>query len=250
MSYLPEVEFSEVCLRYRSSLEPVLEDISFQSSPGDLIGILGPNGAGKSTLLMGILGLLRPSKGSIRVFGKPLGNKQRQSIGYVPQRSCVNAEMPILARDVIMMGRWPRLGLIRRPTKEDKKLVEEKARAVGVRAIMSKPFGNLSVGQQQRVLIGRALAQRPQLLLLDEPFSGIDVKGQRQICDVLEDLRKQQGITIFVVEHGLNPHFHYDQVLLLNRRLIEAGPPTKVFNSKKFQRMGTPHEFLSLISEA
>lgn len=250
MNDLPDVEFSGVSLRYRSSLEPVLEDISFQSSSGDLIGILGPNGAGKSSLLKGILGLLKPFKGFIRVFGKQSIAKQRQSIGYVPQRSSVNAEMPILVRDVIMMGRWPRLGLIRRPTKEDKKLGEEIAIAVGVEEIAGQPFGTLSVGQQQRVLIGRSLAQEPQLLLLDEPFSGIDVKGRQQICLLLEELRKKQQITIFVVEHGLNPHFHYDQVLLLNRRLIEAGSLTEVFKSEKFRRMGAPHEFLSLITEA
>lgn len=250
MSHLPGVEFLGASLRYRSSLEPILEEISFQSSLGDLVGILGPNGAGKSTLFKGILGLLKPFQGSIRVFGTQASSKQRQSIGYVPQRSSINSEMPILARHVIMMGRWPRLGLIRRPTKEDKKLVEKIAKEVGVEEIQSHPYGSLSVGQQQRVLIGRALAQKPQLLLLDEPFSGIDVKGQKQICDLLKDLRKEQQITIFVIEHGLNPHFHYDQVLLLNRRLIEAGSPTEVFSSKKFQRMGTPYEFLSLITEA
>jgi iron/zinc/copper transport system ATP-binding protein len=146
------------------------------------------------------------------------------------------------------MGRWPQLGLLRRPTKKDKKLGEEIAIAVGVEEIMTQPFGSLSVGQQQRVLIGRALAQAPQLLLLDEPFSGIDVKGRKQICQLLEELRKKQQITMFVVEHGLNPHFHYDQVLLLNRRLIEVGSLTEVIKSEKFRRMGSPQ--LSLITEA
>ncbi len=243
---LSAVEFTRVSLRYRASLKPAVEDITFQSQIGNLIGVLGPNGAGKTTIFKGILGLLKPYEGQINVFDKTPTGKQRQSIGYVPQRSTVNAEMPILARDVIMMGKWPRFRLAWRPKKSDKTLVKEIVIALGLEEIERRPFGSLSGGQQQRVLIGRALAQTPQILLLDEPLTGIDSEGRKQTCELLEKIRKSNQITIFVIEQDINPHLHYDQILLLNRRLVAAGTPVDVFNSEVLQQMGTSYDFSSL----
>ncbi|MFX0114916.1 MAG: metal ABC transporter ATP-binding protein [Candidatus Hodarchaeota archaeon] len=248
-SSLPAVEFTNVSLRYRSTLDPAIENITFQTHQGNLVGILGPNGAGKTTLLRGILGLLKPFHGQISILGKPPTSKLRRSIGYVPQRSTVNAEMPIRAIDVVMMGRWPRFRLAWRPKKADESLVKEIISAVGLEGIENRPFGSLSGGQQQRVLVGRALAQTPRLLLLDEPFTGIDVEGRKQIYGLLENLRKSKKITIFVIEQDLNPHLRYDQILLLNQKLIAAGTPAEVFKSDIIQQMDAPYAFSSLLAQ-
>ncbi|MFX1513931.1 MAG: metal ABC transporter ATP-binding protein [Promethearchaeota archaeon] len=242
------VEFLGVSLRYRASLSPAVEEVTFKSLSGNLVGILGPNGAGKTTLYKGALGLLKPYRGQINVFGNPASNQQRQLIGYVPQINTVNTDMPILARDVIMMGRWPRFHIAWRPKEADKSIVKEIITALNLEEIEKRPFGSLSGGQQQRTLVARALAQSPRLLLLDEPLTGVDAEGRKQISLLLEKIRTSKQITIFVIEQDINPHFHYDQILLLNRKVIATGTPAEVFKSENLQKLGAQNEFFSLIA--
>ncbi|MHA2364693.1 MAG: metal ABC transporter ATP-binding protein [Candidatus Hodarchaeales archaeon] len=242
------VEYSNVSLRYRGNLISAVENVTFQSIIGNIIGILGPNGAGKTTLYKGILGLIKPYKGNIRVFGNAPSNQQRQMIGYVPQINTVNADMPILARDVIMMGRWPQTRFSWRSRETDNIKVNEIITALNLEDIQKRPFGSLSGGQKQRTLVARALAQSPRLLLLDEPLTGVDAKGCKQISQLLENIRKEKQITIFVIEQDINPHIRYDQVLLLNRKIIAAGAPVDVFNSDNIQQFGAQNDFFSLIA--
>jgi ABC-type Mn2+/Zn2+ transport system ATPase subunit len=152
---------------------PALEGVSFAVAPGSFTALIGPNGAGKSTLLRILLGLLRPDRGEVEIFGAPAGDRGRP-IGYVPQRVKLPAGFPLTVSEVVLMGRYGRLGLLRRPGAADRTLAAEALAQVGMSELAGRRFSDLSGGQQQRALIARALAGEPHLLLLDEPTAGLD----------------------------------------------------------------------------
>ena len=190
------------------------------------MGIVGPNGAGKSTLLKALLGLVPPVSGSVRLLGEPPG-RQRRRVAYVPQREAVDWDFPAVVWDVVMMGRVPHIGWLRRPSLADRSHVEAALAEVGLNHLAHRPIGQLSGGQQQRVFLARALAQQPDLLLLDEPFTGIDAATEAVLYRVIDRLRSQ-GRTILIVNHDLGALHRYDLVALLNGRLIAFGPPLQV----------------------
>ena len=208
----------------------VLEDVSWQPGERRLTAIVGPNGAGKSTLIKAVLGLVPPLSGRIRVFGAPIA-KTRARVGYVPQRSTVDWDFPVSAGEVVGMGRYRRIGWLRRAGRADHAAVDAALEAVGMADFAGRQIGQLSGGQQQRVFLARALAQDPDLYLLDEPFAGVDAATEANILDVLRDL-KRRGKSIVVVHHDLaTVRDWFDDVLLLNRRAIAAGPVSEVFTS-------------------
>ncbi|MBP8251127.1 MAG: metal ABC transporter ATP-binding protein [Herpetosiphon sp.] len=204
----------------------VLDDVSFTTKRGDLVGIIGPNGAGKTTLLKAMLGLV-PASGRVLVDGKPLGKRDR-CIAYVPQISAVNWRFPATVLDVVIMGRFGQIGWLRRPRAEDRAKAEHALEQVNMVHLAKRPIADLSGGQQQRVFLARALAQEPDVMLLDEPISGVDVPTQEVILHLLRDL-SSRGQTILVTTHHLQHlEHHFDALLCLNQRLIAYGEPTTI----------------------
>ena len=227
------VEVHDFSVAYRR--RPVIWGIDFALPKGLLVGIVGPNGAGKSTLLKGMLGLVPPTSGWVKIHGKPY-RAQRRLVGYVPQRESVDWDFPTSAFDVVLMGRYGHLGLVKRPTKRDKEIAWESLRRVGMADYARRQISQLSGGQQQRVFLARALAQDASVYFMDEPFAGVDAATESAILELLGQLRKD-GKTVIVVHHDLQTVSEYfDWVLLLNMRLVAAGPIKEVFTVENLQK--------------
>lgn len=211
---------------------PVLWDVSFRIPKGVLVGIIGPNGAGKSTLLKSVLRLVQPVSGRIDLLGETSFSKVRERVAYVPQRGSVDWDFPITAFEVVLMGRYGGLGLFKRPRKADKEAALQALDRVGMLPFADRQIGQLSGGQQQRLFIARALVQNAELLLLDEPFAGVDLTTEKSMIDLLKKL-KESGKTVFVVHHDLpTVEEYFDWVILLNTRLVAAGPVEEVFTKE------------------
>lgn len=207
---------------------PALWDVSVQVPQGKVVGIIGPNGAGKTTFIKTALGLLQPISGTVKFFGQPLSSV-RQRIAYVPQRESVDWDFPITAKDLVLMGRYGRLGLFRRPRQADLSAVQEYLEMVGMADYANRQISQLSGGQQQRVFLARALIQEADLYLMDEPFVGIDLASRKVIVDLLHSLR-EKGKTVFVVHHELDHvESYFDWVIMLNVRLVACGPTKQAF---------------------
>ncbi|MBI4839914.1 MAG: metal ABC transporter ATP-binding protein [candidate division NC10 bacterium] len=207
---------------------PAIEGISFAIPPGQMVGVIGPNGAGKSTLFKVILGLIPRQQGEILLHDSP-ALAQRAMMGYLPQLEEINRAFPVSVEEVVMMGRYPRIGWCRRPGPEDHDSVHQALRRVDLLEHARTQIGRLSGGQQQRAFLARVLAQDPHLLILDEPVSGVDTTTQHAIFALLEELRSS-GKTVVVATHDLNCVVErFDQVLCLNRRVIAYGPPKDAF---------------------
>ena len=229
----PAVEVHDLTVAYR--VQPVLWDVDLELPEGKLIAIVGPNGAGKSTLLKAILGLVRPLTGRIEVFGAPYA-KRRSWVGYVPQRESVDWDFPTSAQDVVTMGLYGRIGWLRRPSKHHRETALACLEKVGMHDLAHRQISQLSGGQQQRVFLARALAQDARLYLMDEPFAGVDATTERAILALLEELRST-GRTVVAVHHDLQTVAEYfDHVVLLNLRLVAAGPVEETFTDANLQR--------------
>lgn len=223
----PALEVHDLTVAYRK--KPVLWGVDFEIPPGKLVGVLGPNGAGKSTLIKAAMGLLPLSSGWVEVHGKLLEDN-RQKVGYVPQREDIDWDFPVNVMDVVLMGRYGKLGLFKWPRKEDKEIARACLEKVRMLPFADRQISNLSGGQQQRVFLARALAQESDLYLMDEPFAGVDASTERAIIELLRELRNK-GKTVFVVHHDLaSVPEYFDWVILLNARLIAYGPTSKIFN--------------------
>jgi manganese/iron transport system ATP-binding protein len=207
---------------------PAIEGITFAIPPGQMVGVIGPNGAGKSTLFKAILGLIPRQRGEILLHEAPTLS-QRALMGYLPQLEEIDRAFPVSVEDVVMMGRYPRVGWCRRPGPTDDESVRQALTRVDLLRQAQTQIGQLSGGQQQRALLARVLAQDPHLLLLDEPVSGVDATTQHAIFALLEELR-DNGKTVVVATHDLNCVVErFDLVLCINRRVIAYGPPREVF---------------------
>ncbi len=216
------MEFKDVTITYGN--RNAIENISFQIPHGARVAVVGPNGAGKSTLFKALVGLLPLSNGSIYIHGAPLGH-HIDCVAYVPQREEVDLHFPVTIRDVVMMGRYGKLGLLQQPGKVDNEIVNQSLAQMDITKLADRSIGDLSGGQQQRAFLARALAQQPHILLMDEPFTGVDASTQETTLRLLDDLRTQD-VTIMVSTHDLNlARERFDQVILLNRRLIAYGTP-------------------------
>ncbi|AGA69518.1 ATPase component of Mn/Zn ABC-type transporter [Desulfitobacterium dichloroeliminans LMG P-21439] len=219
--------------------QEILWDINLKIPSGSCIGIIGPNGSGKSTLIKSIVGLNSPSQGTVKVFGHPPTQDWRRKVqlGYVPQLKTMDKDFPISVYEVVLLGRTGRLGWLKRPRAEDHHLVEQALQKVNMLHLKNRPIGQLSGGQQQRVLIARALATESQLLLLDEPATGLDIPSQQSIYRLIEDLHGE-GITILTTTHDLAAleYHHFDLILCLNQTVIAFGTPEEVLVPDILQR--------------
>lgn len=215
----PIVDLNRVSVNFKSLV--ALDNISFTLQRGERVAVVGPNGAGKSTLFKVVAGLLTPSQGQVAIHGS--APDEHVCISYVPQRSQVDWHFPVNVADVVMMGRVGQLGLFKWPKRRDWEYVYESLALVDMADLAKRQIGELSGGQQQRVFIARALAQEAALMLMDEPFNGLDIKSQEDIFEVMETLRHRQ-VTVLVSTHDLNlAGKRFDRLMLLNRQLVAFG---------------------------
>lgn len=228
----PVLEVHDLTVSY--DRKPVLWDIDLTLPAGNLIGIVGPNGAGKSTLIKAVMGLTPNSSGFVKLFDKDLKNV-RDKISYIPQKESVDWDFPASVLDVVLMGRYGKLGLFRRPGKKDKEIAKESLRKVGMQAFADRQISQLSGGQQQRVFLARALAEEAEIYLMDEPFAGVDAATEEAIIALLREM-SARGNTVVVVHHDLQSVSQYfDWLILLNMRLVASGPTAEVFTKELLQ---------------
>ena len=214
-----------------------LHHASFQLDAGTICALVGVNGSGKSTLFKAIMGFLKPSHGSVEIAGQSVAAAQRKNwVAYVPQSEEVDWTFPVSVWDVVLMGRYGYINFLRIPSAEDKRIAMESLERVKMQDFCERQIGELSGGQKKRVFLARALAQRGKLMLLDEPFTGVDVKTESAIIDLLRELR-QDGHIVLVSTHNLGsvPDF-CDQVVLINRSVLAFGPTVEVFTEDNLSR--------------
>lgn len=269
------LESRDLTVSYSAAARPALDAVSFSVPAAARVAVVGPNGAGKSTLFKAIVGLLPLQRGEILIHGVPFGardelanghaprdssqerdglrvanghtprdsgkERDRLRVAYVPQREEVDWRFPVNVNDVVMMGRYRTLGWMKRPGKNDQRAVKQALAQMNISDLAHHSIGELSGGQQQRVFLARALAQEPHILLMDEPFTGVDVTTQEATLRLLNDLQAQ-GVTVMVSTHDLNlAAARFDRVLLLNRRVIAYGSPSQVFTNENLLRAFGAH---------
>jgi len=223
----PILDVQHITVRYNGHV--ALEDITFHLHEGERVAVVGPNGAGKSTLFKVVSGVLQPGSGEVNIFGsRPRGHV---CIAYIPQRSQVDWNFPVSVADVVMMGRSAKLGPLNWPHKNDWEHVQRALETVELSDLAARQIGQLSGGQQQRMFIARALAQEAELMLMDEPLSGLDTPAQEGLLNLLDTLQDQK-VTIMVATHDLDQAArHFDRILLLNHRMIAFDLPQNVLQT-------------------
>lgn len=229
---IPALEVHDLTVAF--DRKPVLWNIDLTIPQGKIVGIVGPNGAGKSTLIKSVMGLLPLSSGYAKLFDQSL-NDVRNKISYVPQRESVDWDFPASVMHVVLMGRYSKLGLFKRPRKADRDVALECLKKVGMEAFANRQISQLSGGQQQRTFLARALAQQAEIYFMDEPFAGVDAATEKTIITLLRDMTKA-GKTVIVVHHDLQSvTTYFDWVIMLNTRLVASGPADEVFTQENLQ---------------
>ena len=215
--------------------KPVLWDIDLDIKKGTLMAIVGPNGAGKSTLIKAMLNLIKPITGCISFFGSSY-KKERSKIAYVPQRGSVDWDFPTTALDVVEMGRYGKIGWIKRVGKSDRKIAVDAIKKVGMEGFEKRQISQLSGGQQQRIFLARALVQDAEIYFMDEPFQGVDAKTEKSIINILKKLR-DKGKTVIVVHHDLQTvEEYFDYITFINVAVISSGKVKEIFNRENIEK--------------
>lgn len=215
--------------------KPVLWDIDLDIKKGTLMAIVGPNGAGKSTLIKAMLNLIKPITGCISFFGSSY-KKERSKIAYVPQRGSVDWDFPTTALDVVEMGRYGKIGWIKRVGKSDRKIAVDAIKKVGMEGFEKRQISQLSGGQQQRIFLARALVQDAEIYFMDEPFQGVDAKTEKSIINILKKLR-DKGKTVIVVHHDLQTvEEYFDYIAFINVAVISSGKVKEIFNRENIEK--------------
>jgi manganese/zinc/iron transport system ATP- binding protein len=242
------LEVHDLTVAYQK--KAVLWGVDLKVPRGKLIGIVGPNGAGKSTFIKTVMGILPHTSGWVKIFGAT-DRKNIRRVGYVPQRESVDWDFPVSVLDVVLMGRYGKLGLFKRPGKKDLDIARECLDKVKMLPYANRQISNLSGGQQQRVFLARALAQESDLYFMDEPFAGVDAATESAIITLLHEL-KERGKTLMVVHHDLpTARNYFDMLLLLNMRVVAFGPTDEVFTYDLLQKTyGGRLTILSEVAEA
>lgn len=231
----PSIVVEGLTVRYNNGVTAV-DEASFSLGAGTICALVGINGSGKSTLFKTLMGFLKPAKGSVAICGLPVRAALKAGlVAYVPQAEEVDWSFPVLVDDVVMMGRYGHMGLLRIAGKADREAAEQALARVGMLDFRRRQIGELSGGQRKRVFLARALAQGGQVILLDEPFTGVDVKTEDQIVDLMRELRAE-GRLMLVSTHNLGsiPEF-CDQVVIINKRILAAGPTETTFTQDNLQ---------------
>lgn len=232
----PGIEAKNVSVTYRNG-QTALRDASFSIPTGTIAALVGVNGSGKSTLFKAIMGFVPLAKGSVSILGEPAGRAlKRNTVAYVPQAEEVDWSFPVLVEDVVMMGRYGHMNFLRWPRAIDRDKVDEALARVGMTEFRTRQIGELSGGQKKRVFLARALAQEGRVILLDEPFTGVDVRTEEAIIALLKALR-DEGHVMLVSTHNLGsvPRF-CDHTVLINRTILASGPTQTVFTHKNLEK--------------
>jgi manganese transport system ATP-binding protein len=233
------VDVRRLTVRYGKIV--ALEGVDLSVEGGQALGIIGPNGSGKSTLLKAIAGLLEPSAGEVRVFGVSPKDLAPGTIGYVPQIEDVDWGFPVSVRDVVAMGRFPRLGLFRRTTARDRGRIDDALEALGLQALAERHISELSGGQRQRAFVARALAQEPRLLLLDEPSTGVDAETEDSLIGIIRKL-VAEGMPVVMTTHDLDraPEW-FDRLAVVDGRIVAIGDPVTILDSDAYHGIREHH---------
>lgn len=225
----PAIEVRNLTVSYGPA--PALLDVSLSIPSGQLVGVIGPNGSGKSTLIKAMLGFVQPDFGDVLIFGSPI-QQAKGRVAYVPQRGSVDWDFPITVREVALLGRYGHVPWWRDLSRNDEAIADDALAQVRMSEFAARQIGQLSGGQQQRVFMARALAQGADILLLDEPFAGVDAATERAILDVLR-LSREAGRTLVVVHHDLATAAEFfDTLVLVKQRVHAVGPPSVVLQEK------------------
>ncbi|MFA9499325.1 metal ABC transporter ATP-binding protein [Mannheimia sp. E30BD] len=231
------ISVEKLSVRYNNG-HIALHDVSFHLENGTICALIGVNGGGKSTLFKSLMGLVKPLTGSVKLSQLPISKALKQNlVSYVPQSEEVDWQFPVSVYDVVMMGRYGYMNFLRIPREIDKQKAEQAMERVGVLHLKERQIGELSGGQKKRVFLARALAQESKIILLDEPFTGVDVKTENAIVELLKQL-KEEGHLILVSTHNLAsvPSF-CDQVLMINRTLLASGKTEETFNNQNLEKV-------------
>lgn len=229
-------ELHDVWVRY--NVKWILKSIYLKCYEGEILGIVGPNGGGKSTLLKVILGLVRPEKGSVRLFGRMPDKRGGLEVGYLPQISHADRSFPVTVLDVVLMGLYGRTGFFKRPGRSAKEIAMNMLSRINMADYAKESFGTLSGGQQQRVNVARALVSKPKLLVLDEPSTGIDTVAQEEFYELLAEFRDELGISVIMVSHDIGViTAHADSVACLNTQLHYHGEPDLCFKPEVMEKI-------------
>ena len=222
------IEAEQLCVDYNGTV--ALYDASLKLPAGCICGLVGMNGAGKSTLFKALTGFVRPSRGRIRINGQRIGMAQRhQMVAYVPQSESIDSQFPVSVWDVVMMGRYGSMNPLRIPRSSDRVAVRDALERVDLLAQRSRPLGSLSGGQRKRAFLARAIAQRADVLLLDEPFNGVDVRTEKVMAQLFMQFR-EEGCTILISTHDLSHVRDFcDLVVLINKTVLAYGETSEVF---------------------
>ncbi len=228
------IKFSNVQLGYGRRV--VLNALNFEIQKGDFFGIVGPNGAGKTTLLKAILGLLKPVKGEINFLKNGKGHKK--SIGYVPQHASVDEIFPVTTLEMVLMGRYAKMGIFKRPKNRDYEIAEKMLKNVGMENLAKRNYRELSGGQKQRTLIARAMVSEPDVLILDEPVEGMDVQGEIAIMELIKVLHAEYSLTAILVCHDLNIVANYVKTLsIIHNNTLKLGPVDSILNEETMAKV-------------
>jgi ABC-type Mn2+/Zn2+ transport system ATPase subunit len=230
---VPLIEFQGVTLGYRHKV--VARDLSFCIRQGEFVGIVGPNGSGKTTIVRAILGILKAQRGTIHLRRR---GGERLRIGYVPQRDSIDQIMPFTVNDVVLMGRYGRLGPVRLPTYLDRQVVESSLNHVDILDLASHSYKDLSGGQRQRALIARALAAEPDILILDEPTNGMDLTSRTAIMELIRSLHADGQLTVIMVSHLLSDVANYvQQIMLVEQDVFQVGSVNEILSEANLSRI-------------
>lgn len=233
------IELNNVSFAYNTTID-VIRDISLTVHKGDYLGIIGPNGSGKTTLLKIMIGILKPTKGSVKIFGHDMKDlEDRTKIGYVPQKATyLQTEFPATVAEVVIMGRYAKRGILKMINKHDWDIVKKSLEEVDMQDHHNKLIHDLSGGQQQRVLIARALASEPEIIFLDEPTVGIDTQTQQKFYELLEKLNKKMNITLVLVSHDIDVVTNeVSELACINQSLVYHGTPTKFIKDDYLEKL-------------
>ncbi len=235
MPHPMSVELENVTVTYQEKV--ALHGVNLSLKSGSIVGLLGMNGSGKSTLFKTIMGFIRPRIGRVQIEGLPISVAQKRGlVAYLPQTEQVDWQFPVSVYDVVMMGRYGYMNVLRLPRPVDRRMVQESLQRVEMWALRNRPIGELSGGQKKRAFLARALAQQAKILLLDEPFNGVDVKTERAIIQLLMELRNL-GQTILVSSHDLVSISTFcDQVIFINQTILAYGATAEVFTPENLTR--------------
>jgi len=215
------ISADHLCVGYGK--RPVVEGVTLEMQPGELLVLIGTNGSGKSTLLKTLAGLIQPVHGDLHLLGEHAGQLPKR-VAYLPQHPVSSHTLPLCVRDMVAMGRYAHLGLMQRASAHDRAIVEESMVRVGIEAHASQPIRDLSGGQQQRTHLAQVLARQAEVLLLDEPTAGLDINGRRLVADLVS-AERARGVTVVLATHELSDAEHATSVMLLAQRVVAVGPP-------------------------